>query len=616
MKKKKGISLNSLYAAIVFIFSGVVILTSCQTTPPTSIEREVSRNIQPALQAGEKKVLNSRVEKIDVDLSNRLPQRHSSIERPGRPLSNFVSENFLGSSRCAFCHELLTDKEGNDMSISNHWRSTMMANAAKDPLWQAKVSSEINRNPALRDVIEKKCTTCHMPMAWQQIMAAGSDGYVELDNLLDHTSTFHEAAMEGVSCTLCHQVRDVNLGGKESFGGNITIDTEKPAPHREIFGPYKDPFTKSMMESVGYTPTYGSHMNDSALCATCHTLFTPYVDRDGKVLGEFPEQTPYLEWLHSDYGVPVTVRRGIDTVGGKDKLCQECHMPHSEAGGVIVARYTPPEVNPQDHFSQHHFVGGNVFMLNILQDNLAPLALTTSTWKLEDTKQRTIRQLQNQTASISFVGLNVEKGNLTVVVEIDSMVGHKFPTGFPSRRAWIHFTVTDVNGHKVFESGRAGDDGSIVGDDSDSGGQEYERHHEVINNPDQVQIFETVMVDSEGSITWTLLRAAGYVKDNRLLPKGFTKETAAAEIAVYGQASADINFVGGSDRTVYQVNLQAAAGPLVVEAELLYTPVSSPFMKDLLRDKHLSQVRRFENFYDRADKAPVSVAAAAVRVEL
>ena len=32
----------------------------------------------------------------------------------------------------------------------------MMAHAAKDPLWQAKVESEVQENPALQAVIETK----------------------------------------------------------------------------------------------------------------------------------------------------------------------------------------------------------------------------------------------------------------------------------------------------------------------------------------------------------------------------------------------------------------------------------------------------------------------------
>ena len=56
-----------------------------------------------------------------------------------------------------------------------------------------------------------------------------------------------------------------------------------------------------------------SHIRDAELCATCHTLYTKALGPDGKVIGELPEQMPYLEWLNSDY---------------RDKqTCQDCHMP-------------------------------------------------------------------------------------------------------------------------------------------------------------------------------------------------------------------------------------------------------------------------------------------------
>ena len=58
-------------------------------------------------------------------------------EYSGLPLSDFKSDNFVGSGKCAVCHHLLVDEQGKSASIHDHWRGTMMANAAKDPLWQA-----------------------------------------------------------------------------------------------------------------------------------------------------------------------------------------------------------------------------------------------------------------------------------------------------------------------------------------------------------------------------------------------------------------------------------------------------------------------------------------------
>ncbi len=60
-----------------------------------------------------------------------------------QPLTTFETTDFSGSGVCAFCHSRLSDEDGNDVSNDAHWRSTMMANAAKDPLWQAKISAEV-----------------------------------------------------------------------------------------------------------------------------------------------------------------------------------------------------------------------------------------------------------------------------------------------------------------------------------------------------------------------------------------------------------------------------------------------------------------------------------------
>ena len=544
-----------------------------------------------------------------LDVTNYYTPQANKGPRPGGGLAIFETENFVGSSRCAVCHELLNDRKGNDMSISGHWRSTMMANAAKDPLWQAKVSSEVKRNPALKKVIETKCGTCHMPMAWTQAYKEGEEQLLLDAGFLSPGNDLHAAAMDGVSCSLCHQIRDENLGRKESFSGKFVIDTNRKDTAREIFGPYKNPVQEVMQKSVGYTPEYSSHINDSALCATCHTLFTPYVDGQGNVAGEFPEQVAYLEWKHSEYGLNANQRYDIGENPGKGLLCQECHMPHSEEGGVYIARWIPPKAEPKDHFSQHHFVGGNVFMLNILQDNIASLGLSASTEKFEATKERTMRQLQHETAQLSLAGLHHRDSELTAVLRVNNMVGHKFPSGIPTRRTWIHLTVADSAGQVIFESGKPLADGRIDGNAADYDSMLYEPHYDEISQADQVQIYEGVMLNTDNEITYTLLRAAKFAKDNRLLPRGFNKSAAPPEIGVFGKAVSDENFVGGSDQVTYRINTAGYKGPFTLTARLLFTAVSYPFVKDLEIDQELPEVSRFMQLYRRADKLPQEITA-------
>jgi hypothetical protein len=71
----------------------------------------------------------------------------------------------------------------------------------------------------------------------------------------------------------------------------------------------------------------------------------------------------------------------------------------------------------------------------------------------------------------------------------------------------------------------------------------HEPHYDKINNPQQVQIYEAIMADTANALTHTLLRAKTYLKDNRLLPQGFDKSTASADIAVHGRATTDNNSI-------------------------------------------------------------------------
>ena len=81
-----------------------------------------------------------------------------------------------------------------------------------------------------------------------------------------------------------------------------------------------------------------------------------------------------------------------------------------------------------------------------------------------------------------------------------------------------------------------------------------------------------------------------------------------ADIAVYGAAAGDANFVGGGDLVTYQVDVQGATGPFTLSAELLYEPLSYRFIQDLFLDK-TPLTERFRGYYAEADKTPLVVAA-------
>lgn len=509
----------------------------------------------------------------------------------GSPLSTFETADFSGPGTCQMCHAGLSDEAGKDVSLTTDWRSTMMANAAKDPVWQAKVSSEVARVPSLQAVIEKKCVSCHMPMAKTQAEVNGQMVAAQGGGFFGPAHPLHEAAMEGVSCTLCHQIGDAGLGTMESFTGGYTVDTSSESPNRVAYGPYEQPFGRPMQMHTGYLPVYGAHTGTAEMCAVCHNLYTPYVDAQGNVLGEFPEQTPYTEWQHSTFGGAMP--------------CQSCHMPAAK-GGVVIS-LMPGRLGPRQPFFQHWFVGGNALMLQVLADWAGELGVTADPAHFGATRGRVVDQVGGRAARLTVESLSLENGVLTAGLKVAALTGHKFPTSFPSRRAWLHVTVTDAAGVVVWESGARSSDGRILGNAADVDPAAFEPHYDVITQADQVQIYEPIMGDHEGQVTYTLMRAGQYLKDNRVLPAGAEKATLPRDVAVYGQAADDANFLGGSDLVTYRMEVGDAAGPLTMSAKLLYEPLSYQFVADLLTEG-TELTERFGRYYGQADTAPLVVA--------
>jgi len=145
---------------------------------------------------------------------------------------------FAASGVCSTCHKDMLDGEGNDVSIDTHWRGTMMANTSRDPYWRASVRAEVISNPDYNEIIQDKCTTCHTPMARITRTFTGDAGVLLDSGFLDSENDLHVLALDGISCTLCHQINDQRLGEEDSFDGGYVIDSTKSVGERVNFGPY------------------------------------------------------------------------------------------------------------------------------------------------------------------------------------------------------------------------------------------------------------------------------------------------------------------------------------------------------------------------------------------
>src|SRR5437868_14407548 len=172
-------------------------------------------------------------------------------------------------------------------------------------------------------------------------------------------------------------------------------------------------------------------------------------------------------------------------------------MPEVEKPVRITALYG----TPRNGMHRHEFFGGNFFRQRILNGHHDDLGVSALAPELSAAADRTSIFLQTQSARVSIRDLQTTATGLSMDVLVENLTGHKLPTAYPSRRAWLHVMVQDRNGRAVFESGALNPDGSIQGNDNDMDPAHYEPHYTRIERADQVQIYEPILKDQSGHVT-------------------------------------------------------------------------------------------------------------------
>jgi hypothetical protein len=184
--------------------------------------------------------------------------------------------------------------------------------------------------------------------------------------MLDPEADEAPFAVDGVSCAVCHRIAPEGLGTAASFSGAFAL-----GPEGELYGPHAAPFARPMEARTGLAPVAADHVTSSALCGSCHTLFTDAVAADGTPLGaRFPEQTPYLEWRNSAFDDEQP------DPGPRAASCQACHAPAvDEDGAAIATAIAPrpgggdfPPVDARSPYGRHVFVGGNTVVPALLRE--------------------------------------------------------------------------------------------------------------------------------------------------------------------------------------------------------------------------------------------------------
>jgi hypothetical protein len=519
-----------------------VFLVACSSTPGTTT---------PPKPAG-----SPPAEAIDPSLLAPLPKA-GAID----------TDKFAGVGVCDRCHtagaldgdtaKTMRNSAGVDISPVTEFLAGMMSLSARDPYYLAALRREIAANPGAKSTIEATCNRCHAPVGFAQM------GKVTIEDLIANKADDAGLAREGVGCAGCHSLEPSGLGEEKSFTGAQPLRTD-----RVSFGSLPEPLAEVMVQMSKTTPKHGKHVAESELCASCHTVIVRRLDASGAPTGDpIHEQTTFLEWRNSAYIVSADGGRGE-----RAKTCQGCHMPMSEDeagnGREIQTPFAtrPVDAPARNGYRRHALRGGNSYLLRRLAEFTDWLGAKAKPEDLRRAADAT-DQFMKTAAEILVESADAKQIKLT----ISNRAGHKLPTGYPTRRMWLHVVAKDAAGNVLLESG-AHKDGALV----DRAGKRIDGpgvilpHRQTLDGPDQVMVWEAVPVDEKGKRTHLLLGTASIVKDNRILPMGWKKDHRdAARTQAIGVGD-DRDFdVGGQD----SIHIKLPPGVKSVSFELLYQPI-------------------------------------------
>jgi len=348
---------------------------------------------------------------------------------------------------------------------------------------------------------------------------------------------------------------------------------------------------------VGLIPTYSTHVSEGSFCSSCHTLIINSVDLNGNYTGNtFIEQATYHEWLNS-------------ALSADNITCQKCHMPQVTDSIVIANEIL--SLDPRSPFNMHQFAGGNYFMIDLIKQNKDALGITAPDVNFDSTLAATSRMLTQKSINMALSLDSVSEDTAFLRLQIANKAGHKFPSGFPSRRAVVQLVMLDQNEDTVFQSGTFDSEFEVKNIDP-----QWEPHYDIIRNQDEAQIYETVMADVSNTATTILERADHFLKDNRIPPEGFlTTHPSYDTVRIEGEAVNDPNFNklngsegSGRDYVYYHVPLNGVSGVATAYARIFYQAVPPRWLEEMFTMSS-PEIDAFKNMYQAADRAPFLVAS-------
>jgi len=340
----------------------------------------------------------------------------------------YDDRSLTGSESCgsAGCHAEIY----REWSISAHRWSSM------DPAFQAiqGVMAKQNGPESTR-----YCGGCHDPAS----LFAGTK------NIFTEDLTSVRGYNEGVSCLVCHSIRETDLKGN----ANYVVDQPERYLYEVADGPLAKPVSDFLIRAYPrrHVEVFSKRLfKTPEYCAACHKQF---IDEEVNKVGWVQLQNQYDNWRKSKW----------NPEGQPDKVveCRECHMPLQDsddpAAGDDLDSYR--SANDGKH-RDHRFIAANSFVPKVLElDGWEQQQELTIAW-LQG--KRPIPEIAYKWASGPAVDIAIQAPDSTRpgepvdirVVITSNKVGHDFPTGpLDIIQSWINLEVTDDRGNVLLSSG-------------------------------------------------------------------------------------------------------------------------------------------------------------------
>lgn len=368
---------------------------------------------------------------------NEFPGDYSFIYGKDRPFAPslavtdtggaFDPRSLSGSKSCGTggCHQ----------QILEEWLPSAHRYSAMDPLFQ-KVQEVMAKQNGPEST--RYCGGCHDPIS----LFSGTK------NLFVENLTSQHGYQEGVSCLVCHAIRETDLKGNANY-----VITQ----HGEYFWQWETEGLARVLRDF-LIRTYPDQHNllskrmfkAPEYCAACHKQF---IDQEINKVGWVQLQNQYDNWKASHWRVENDPTKTVE--------CRECHMP-------LVNSTDPASGDDKDYnrnlrdgkHRSHRFLAANTLVPKLLSlDGWEQHNQLTEKW-LKGTFD--IPEIREKWAEGPVVKLalkvpeKIKAGDKLPVKVIftANKVGHGFPTGpMDIIQSWLELHIKDDRGNKVYNSG-------------------------------------------------------------------------------------------------------------------------------------------------------------------